>query len=86
MTVSRKIEHGQHEYMQYQLPIIDDYMLRKSVEAHNDGRSLSSIQDTLLGHADDGKEAVDIVGKKYNMLLDDGELDPMIWYRIPYRP
>lgn len=86
MTVSRKIEHGQHEYMQYQLPIIDDNMLRKSVEAHNDGRSLSSIQDTLLGHADDGKEAVDIVGKKYNMLLDDGELDPMIWYRIPYRP
>lgn len=85
-TVSRKFKHGHNEYMQYQLPIIDDDMLRKSVEAHNDGRSLSSIQDTLLGHADDGKEAVDIVGKKYNMLLADGELDPMIWYRIPYRP
>jgi len=86
MTVSRKFEHGQHEYMQYQLPIIDDDMLRKSVEAHNDGRSLSSIKDDLLGHADDGKEVVDIVGERYSMSLVDGELDPMIWYRIPYRP
>lgn len=85
MTVSRKFEHGNNEYMQYQLPIIDDDMLRKSVEAHNDGRSLSSIQDTLLGHADDDKEAVDIVGKKCNMLLDNQNMRLMIWYRIPYR-
>lgn len=76
-TAPKKLER----YMQYQLSAIDDDMLRKSVEAHNDGRSLSSIQDDLLGHADDGKEAVDIVGKSTTY----GKLDTMIWYRIPYR-
>lgn len=84
-TAPKEFEVDDNEYMQYRLPIIDDDMLRKSVDAYNDGRSLPSIQDALLGHTDDGKEAVDIVGR-YNMLLNNQNMRPMIWYRIPYKP
>lgn len=83
-TVPKEFKVDDNEYMQYRLPAIDDDLLRKSVDAYNDGRPLPSIQDALLGHADDGKEAVDIVDG-YNMLLNKQNMRPMIWYRIPYR-